>query len=661
MIPSLEYRRTFTRNPRPISRGLDAWADRFIGQYHSRKKVFDALSEQAYRISKGLESLTSIDTPTLQSQLHTFQKLFRRRKKIEEADLEAAVMHVVIAAHRRYGLLAHPVQIMGLLAIQKNFLAEMATGEGKTLTIGLAAVLAGWTGLPCHVITANDYLAERDAQWLTPFYNDCGLTVGSVTGSMSPDERKVNYARSLVYTTSKELLADFLRDRLKLGAYYDPARRLLRKFVSPDSTSEDIVLQGLHTAIVDEADNVLIDEAVTPLIISQIQKNEMFAESCQVAHEIASQLQSNLDYQVDHQFRDIRFTPEGVRKIDERCGPLHEIWRSASRRTELIQQSLVAREFFHRGQQYVIEEKKIVIVDEFTGRMMPQRTWRQGLHQAIEAKEGLEITHPTETLASLSFQRFFRLFHKLSGISGTAREAARELWHIYHLPVISIPTHRPCVRKEQEDKIFPTSASKWQAVIDEVLQVSQTGRPLLIGTRSVSDSQRLAQELEKRGLKHQLLNAILHKEEAGIIAKAGERGQITIATNMAGRGTDIKLGTGVRELGGLHVIATERHESRRIDRQLFGRAGRQGDPGSSQTFVSLEDEILVRFVPTVVRNRMATELLKKRQSALKIARSLFVYGQKKAEQQAYLQRKAILEVDTWLEDSLSFSTDGRLL
>jgi preprotein translocase subunit SecA len=416
-----------------------------------------------------------------------------------------------------------------------------------------------------------------------------------------------------------------------------------------------LVLRGLHAAIVDEADSILIDEAVTPLIISTTHQNDALREACRVAQDLVSALQPESDYTPNLRYREVELTELGRRQIASRCSSLPGLWRGTERRTELVRQALVAREFFLRDKQYIIVDGKVVIVDEFTGRPMPQRTWRQGLHQAIEAKEGLPITDPSENIARLSFQRFFRCFHRLSGMTGTAKEAAAELWHMYGLPVLTIPTNKPCVRRHWPDRVLADDASKWLAVADEVSRRHVTGQPILVGTRSVAASEKLAQLLAERGLECRVLNAVRLREEAEIVALAGQRGRITIATNMAGRGTDIKLERGVAELGGLHVLATERHESGRVDRQLFGRSARQGDPGSAQAFVSLEDELLRRYLPPAVPNAVSAAWKRGLPGASALARAAFNRAQRQAQRLAYKQRKAVLRMDTWLEESLSFA------
>jgi preprotein translocase subunit SecA len=335
------------------------------------------------------------------------------------------------------------------------------------------------------------------------------------------------------------------------------------------------------------------------------------------------------------------------------------MWRGPKRREELIVQALTARELFLRDQQYTVVDGKVVIVDEFTGRMMPGRTWREGLHQAVEAKEGLPVSAPSETLARISFQRYFRLYEKLSGMTGTASEAADEFWHVYRLPVIRIPTHRPCVRIERPDELWPDAAAKWSAVAARISELHATGVPVLVGTRHIASSQELARRLTELGIPFNLLNAVHHKEESRIVAEAGHPGRVTLATNMAGRGTDIRLGEGVAAMGGLRVIATERHEAGRIDRQLFGRCARQGDPGEVHVFVSLEDELLQRRVPAVVRRRIEAGLRQGRKGLRSAAIAAVRYAQFSAQRQAYQQRRAVLSQDKWIEEALAFTSRSK--
>lgn len=657
LATTAEYRRTRLTPPQPLLRGLDARAHALAGRLRSRAGIGRAFQAASERVHTGAAGLAAQSEPHLRRELQRWREHFRRAEKISSEDTEAALATVAEMARRRLGLRPHAVQLMGALAAHGGFLLEMATGEGKTLTVALAAALAGWSGRPCHVLTANDYLATRDAAWLEPFYAACGLRVGCIHAEMPPCERRDNYARDVVYTTSKEVVADFLRDRLALGALGQSTRRLIHSVLqrgAPDQT-EQLVLRGLHTAIVDEADSALIDEAVTPLIISRKQENETFQQACAAAAKIAASFQPDLDYRANEKFQDIELKTAGHARLRTLTAAFPGMWRGEARAIELVKQSLRAREFYHLGKQYVIEAGEIVIVDEYTGRLMHQRTWREGLHQAVEAKEGLVVSPPAETLARLSFQRFFRFYQKLSGLSGTVLEAAPEIWQIYRLPVVRIPTNRPCQRRELPDRIFPSVGEKWDAIVAEIAARHASRQPVLIGVRSVRSSEMLAARLLERNLPFQLLNATLHREEARIIAGAGEPGRITIATNMAGRGTDIKLGAGVPAVGGLHVILTERHDSRRIDRQLMGRAGRQGDPGSAQAFVSLDDELTLRHAPNWLRLRIRTALAAKLPWAHPLAARLIDRAQQSSEAAAFKQRGQVLEMDRWVEDSLAFT------
>jgi preprotein translocase subunit SecA len=656
--PTHDYRRTEFRAPTPPFKGADALVHGLIGAYKRRSRIADDLKEESFSIDALAPQFIELSDHDLHVRLMEFRAAFRASAKPKTETVRSALAAIREAADRQLGLRAFPVQLSGALSLYRGCLVEMATGEGKTLTAGLAAVMAGWTKRPCHVLTVNDYLVQRDAEWLRPLFHFCGVRVGFVTGAMDTADRSKGYAADVTYTTSKELLADFLRDRLRLGRLAHPTRRLIQNMLRPRAAADGLVLRGLHTAIVDEADSILIDEAVTPLIIAASHKNELLKNAAEMARDLADALRPDVHYRPNSKFKEVELTPAGLGLLVRSAETLPGLWRGQDRRVELVVQALVAREFFHRDQQYIVENGKVVIVDEFTGRPMVQRTWREGMHQAIEAKEHLPISDPTETVARLSFQRFFRCFHKLSGMTGTAREAARELWQSYHLQTVPIPPNKPCIRKQLPDRVFATEEAKWAAIAGEIQTHHASGRPLLVGTRSVSASERLAALLIDKGLEPKILNASRLAEEAQIIVTAGELGRITIATNMAGRGTDIKLGRGVRELGGLHVIATERHESGRVDRQLFGRAGRQGDPGSAQAFWSAEDELICRYLPAATQRFLKRALEKRWPGSTRIAEFTIASAQRNAQKLAYNQRRAVLASDLWLDQALSFTGEA---
>lgn len=647
----LDHRRFSVREVRRPHRGLDGWVFALHGIYHRRKEVARDLHRQAALVLERIPALEGLTDGALRARAEALRPAFLRPAVPEEALVDGLAC-TSLAARRVLGITPYPVQIAGALALSRGLLAEMATGEGKTFTVALSAALQGLTRLPCHVVTANDYLASRDAEDLAPFYAFFGLASAPVTGNMAAPDRARAYQADVVYTTPKELLADFLRDRLMLGSPGEFTRRHLRRVAGSLAPSAGAVLRGLHFAVVDEADSVLIDEAVTPLIISRPVQDHRLVQAIRTGLQLAESLRPGVDYQVDFRFRDILIPAETVIRFDAHLARLPEGWRSRARLEELLRTTLVAREHYIKGIHYLVADDKIHLVDESTGRIMAHRTWQQGLHQAVEAKEGLELSPPNATAASMSFQRFFRCFPRLSGLSGTVRESARELWQLYHLPVIPLPTHRPLQRREVPPLVFPTIAEKWQAVARAIQQMRESGRPVLAGTRSVEASCALAEVLASHHIPYLLLNAENDKEEAAIIARAGSAGAVTIATNMAGRGTDIKLGPGVAAAGGLHVIATERNSSGRIDRQLAGRAGRQGDPGSFRFILSLEDDLLVRYVPRPLQNLLPSRLASGGDAGAVLGKA-FDFAQFRAESQAVRARKRLLRQDRWLDENLA--------
>ncbi len=555
-------------------------------------------------------------------------------------------------AGRTLGKYHYGSQLIGGQALLLNAAAEMETGEGKTLTATLAAATMALAGIPVHVISVNDYLTIRDADEMEPLYRALGLSVGSVVQGMALEQRRNVYSGQITYVTNKEIVFDYLRDRLVLGEVVDPLRLQAEYLHGGGKRVQKLMLRGLHFALVDEADSILIDEARTPLIISGTTDGEDERRFLQQALAIARQLQDAKDYLLDRSRHQVRLTDKGHRHIERQAEALGPLWKGLVRREAIVGQALSALHLFQRDEQYLVREGKVEIIDEFTGRVMPDRSWEQGLHQLIEVKEECELTRRREPLAKISYQKFFRRYLRLAGMTGTAKEVAGELWSVYGLPTLRIPTNRPVIRKRLPGQILPTLEAKWNAVVERIKALHAAGRPVLIGTRSVAVSEHLSRLFDAAGLIHQILNAKQNKDEAQIISRAGTAGSITIATNMAGRGTDIKLGPGVREIGGLHVIATERHEAARIDRQLAGRCGRQGDPGSYEAILSLEDPLL-----SGVRGSLLNAL-NQRICSDKLSRLMISRAQKKIEAYHRRMRKELFLQDQQQGSLLSFS--GRL-
>ena len=531
---------------------------------------FMKIADQIEAKSDEYEKLTD---KQLQHKTEEFKKELEKGKTLDDILVDAFAT-VREAAKRVINEKPFYTQVLGALAIHYGNIAEMKTGEGKTLTSVMPAYLNALTGEGVHIITVNEYLASRDAAWMGQIFEFLGLTVGTNLRDLSPAEKRERYNCDILYSTNNEIGFDYLRDNM-----------VVRK--------EDRVQRSLNFAIVDEVDSVLIDEARTPLIISggAMHSNNQYMD----AQRFVRDLKENEDFIIDEKTKSINLTDEGSKKCEKFYGidNMYDIKYSAL--VHHINQALRANFTMKNEVDYVVQDGKVVIVDQFTGRLMQGRAFSEGLHQAIEAKEGVKINEETKTLATITFQNLFRMYKKLSGMTGTAKTEEEEFRNIYNMYVIQIPTNKPVIRKDMADLIFATKQDKYNAIIKEIKERHATGQPVLVGTIAIETSELISNMLKKERIKHEVLNAKNHAREAEIIAKAGEIGSVTIATNMAGRGTDIKLGEGVKELGGLCVIGTERHESRRIDNQLRGRAGRQGDPGYTQFFVSFEDDLMVRF------------------------------------------------------------------
>jgi preprotein translocase subunit SecA len=531
------------------------------------------LSRVVEKINAQEKSVSRLSDQALADKTSEFKKRLSAGETLDGLLVEAfAVVREV--AKRVLGERPFDVQLMGGIVLHEGKIAEMKTGEGKTLAATLPVYLNSLLGKGVHVVTVNDYLAKRDSEWMGGIYKFLGLRVGTLQNDSTTAERQEAYQADVTYGTNNEFGFDYLRDNMV-------------------TSLEEKVQRGHHYAIVDEVDSILIDEARTPLIISG--PAEEFTEKYYQIDRIVPALKRDVDYTVEEKNKTIALTEEGVKKAEKLLG-VDNLYHTAN--IELIHhitQALRAHILFHRDRDYIVKDGEVVIVDEFTGRLMPGRRWSDGLHQAIQAKERVKIESENQTLATITLQNYFRMYQKLAGMTGTADTEAAEFAKIYNLDVVVIPTNEPMIRVDHPDCVYKTEREKFKAAVKEIVELYRRGQPVLVGTVSIEKSERLSRMLREEGIPHAVLNAKYHEKEAQIIAKAGLRGAVTIATNMAGRGVDIKLGEGVKELGGLHVLGTERHESRRIDNQLRGRAGRQGDPGSSRFYVSLEDDLMRIF------------------------------------------------------------------
>ncbi len=546
----------------------------------------------------------------------------------------------------------HDVQLVGAWSILSGMIAEMATGEGKTLTAGLAAAAVALAGTPVHVVTVNDYLARRDAELIGPLYKAVGLTVGVVVEGMELADRQAAYDCDITYCTNKELAFDYLRDRMVLGQISGDLRLRLDALASKASRMGELRLRGLHFALVDEADSVLVDEARTPLVISGQAKAENDVATIGFALELARTLEADKHYRIMPDEKRVGLTMVGRDEVAERSTGRPGAWKSRVMREELVRQALSAVYLFHRDEDYIIFDGKVQIVDPSTGRRSKDRSWSDGLHQMIETKEGLELSEQRITIARMTYQRFFRRYGRLAGMTGTASHVAGELWRVYRLPVAKIPTHKPSQRVYRTDTVLPTAERKWARIIERTAELHAAGAPVLIGTSSVAQSEMASAALTAANLPHEVLNAAQDAQEAAIVGRAGEVGRITVVTSMAGRGTDIPLGQGAAEKGGLHVIMSERHEARRIDDQLAGRAGRQGEPGHIEAILSLEDALLATDGPKLLKRLAAPLSVFLAEPGRRLAITL---AQKHAERLHARMRMALLKTDKNSQKTLAFA------
>ncbi len=569
-------------------------------------------------------SIQALSDEQLAQKTIDFKAQFAQGKSLDDILPEAFAV-VREAGYRTLGQRHFDVQLMGGMVLHQGKISEMKTGEGKTLTATLPLYLNALTGKGAHLVTVNDYLARRDSEWMKPIYNFLGLEVACLQNSMSDAERQAAYNADILYATNNELGFDYLRDNMKF-----------RK--------SDLVQRELTFAIVDEVDSILIDEARTPLIISG--SSEEIGTLYRDADRVVSFLEKGTDYEVDEKSRTVLMTESGVDKVEKAFNVPNLYLVEYMQLLHHINQALRAHALFKRDVDYVVVNNQVLIVDEFTGRILPGRRYSDGLHQALEAKENVEIERESQTLASITLQNFFRLYKKLAGMTGTAATESEEFHNIYKLDVVSIPTNRALIRKDMPDLIFLTKNAKYKAIIEDIKERHEKGQPVLIGTIAIETSELLSAILTANGIKHDVLNAKQHEREAEIVAHAGEAGRITIATNMAGRGTDIKLTPESIMAGGLYILGTERHESRRIDNQLRGRSGRQGDPGESRFYISLEDDLVRIFAGESLKNKMVffgmqeDEIIESRLVSKTIERA-----QERVEKHNFDNRKHLLEYD----------------
>ena len=599
---------------------------KLLDSEYKELKMFDKLVDEIISLEDSMANLKDED---FKNKTNEFKERLSKGETLDDILVQAFAL-AREACYRGIGEKPFKVQIIGGLAIHYGNIAEMKTGEGKTLTTVLPAYVNSLTGKGVHVVTTNEYLSDRNANWMKPIYDLLGVSVGVNLRDMTPKEKQDVYNCDITYSTNNEIGFDYLRDNMVVN-------------------KEDRVQRPLNYCIIDEVDSILIDEARTPLIISggKANSNSLYIE----ANRAVKNLKEDEDYTVDLKTKSVSLTEEGSKKIEKilNIKNLYDIDNAGL--VHHLNQALKANYAFAKDVDYVVSDGQVIIVDQFTGRLMQGRQYSDGLHQAIEAKEGVTINVETKTMATITFQNLFRMYNKLSGMTGTAKTEEEEFRNIYNMYVICIPTNKPVIREDLADLVYATEKGKYKAIINTVKEIHSKGQPILIGTISVESNEHLSGLLKKAGLPHEVLNAKNHEREAEIIAKAGEKGAITLATNMAGRGTDIKLGEGVKELGGLCVIGTERHESRRIDNQLRGRAGRQGDPGMSQFFVSFEDDLMRRFgtdrIKMMLQSLGVDEDMAIRSKTL--TKSIET-AQKRVEGNNYDIRKSLLDYDNVLNE-----------
>jgi len=651
----------------PISQRYPQKMERWPGYLESKVRQFTSkidhlFSKQKYSLSHIVkqinlyeQGLSSLSDSILKERVREL-KIQLLQQGLQDELIYQSFALIREASSRVLGLKHFDVQLLGGWVMINGMIAEMETGQGKTLTATLPACTVAMAGIPVHIMTANDYLSARDEQNLQPLYQWLGISSASVIDGMETEVRTKAYQCAIVHSTSQQIAFDYLRDRMEMG---DDIGKMQIQFKHIQHQHQQrpspFLLRGLCFGILDEADSLLIDEAKTPLIIS---KTRQSAEQNQVYYDalyLAASLRNITDYTIDEQYQEVKLTPAGEAKLSELAEALGKYWQRKRQRDVMATLALKARNLFHRNKHYLVRDNQIQIIDLLTGRTMPDRSWEHGLHQLIEVKEGCEISGEKDPLARIAYQKFFKRYLRLSGMSGTVSEVAKELHSTYGLHVHKIATHQPSQRIIHSERVYKNSSQKWDAFIAAVAKYHQQGRPILIGTHSVTDSEKVSTLLFEHDLAHQVLNARQDSQEAKIILLAGQLNSITVATNMAGRGTDISLNDDVKSLGGLHVINTGRNDAKRIDRQLYGRCARQGDPGSAEGFMSLDDSDLVNYYPSIIRLLLMVITKENRPLITWLSQIVLTLPQKRTEARHAQLRHLLIKKDREQEKVMSFT------
>lgn len=648
MINMLEY-----AEPKPDQESPYWWFSKFCLVKHQLSSYFlrHEYIKEVKQVNSYFYNVSHLSLDSLVEMLWLDNHFFAQgitKKNRKQFLQRVAVVKAILT--KKLNIEPYDVQIMAVLAMYDGYLVQLSPGEGKTVTIGLLSVLYAMSNKPCHVITSNDYLASRDATLLEDVFSSCRLSVGIVLQTMSQDEKRASYRCSLVYTTAKQLLADFLTDQIMFGGKVSRVGLSINNIKGKDIP---LLMRGLHSVIIDEADNIMIDEAITPMIISGPEPNPLLLQALELAHSNIGLLYADEDYVLDESFRDVEWTHSGQQKLNKIAQMFPGLWKAPERYEDLFSQAVLARDYFKENHHFVVDNDQLVIIDEGTGRPMPGRTWSYGLHQAIEKKAGVSVSDPNKTLAKLSFQNYFKYYHRITGASGTLQGVNYEVFYNYRLFVLPISSRLKSRLRVHKFRVYKNRTEKIIHIFRLAQKLHAEGVPVLIGTKRINDSEDLASFFEKEIIPFRLLNAKKLNEEAQIVSEAGKAGRITIATNMAGRGTDIKLSSEVIEQGGLRVIMFEPHESRRIDWQLFGRAGRQGQPGEVFPMCALDDEIIKNYLPQWIVSLL--HLVLEFRLTVPLWDSIIYFCQKRAEKKSFRLRKFINYASDENRKKMSFS------